>query len=389
MNLLRPRALTVVALALAGAMPARLAAEPAVRWVSEGGDAARQVVEVSGLDAEAMTYLHRADLSVGEWRWVLAVYAGQAEQAGNDLPAMLGSYEVRGNTLRFEPVYPLAPGVTYRAIFRPAKGTSRTCGDSVTAHFQLAANDRRSSTVVAQVFPSAAILPENLLKLYIHFSSPMSRGHIYEHIHLFDEHGQAVELPFLELDEELWDPTMTRLTLFIDPGRIKRGVMPLEDVGPALVAGQRFRFVIDAAWKDAAGLPLVRGFEKPFVVGPPDREPPDPARWKIDLPGAAGRGALVVRFPEALDHAITQRVLRVTGAGGVPLEGAVKISHEERNWSFTPAAPWPRGTLHLVVPTAIEDLAGNNIGKEFDVDLFETGETRLTNNSVKLPLELR
>ncbi len=50
----------------------------------------------------------------------------------------------------------------------------------------------------------------------------MSRGDSYRHIQLRDAKGKAVELPFLELGEELWNPDMTRLTLFIDPGRVKR-----------------------------------------------------------------------------------------------------------------------------------------------------------------------
>ena len=69
----------------------------------------------------------------------------------------------------------------------------------------------------------------------------MSRGHIYDHIRLLDAQGAPVELPFLEIDEELWNAEMTRLTLFIDPGRIKRGVKPLEEIGPSLVAGQTTR----------------------------------------------------------------------------------------------------------------------------------------------------
>jgi len=34
----------------------------------------------------------------------------------------------------------------------------------------------------------------------------MQRGHIYDYIHLRNEAGQNVELPFLEIDEELWNP---------------------------------------------------------------------------------------------------------------------------------------------------------------------------------------
>jgi hypothetical protein len=64
---------------------------------------------------------------------------------------------------------------------------------------------------------------------------------------------------------------MTRLTLFIDPGRIKRGVLPLEEVGPSLEAGKSYTLVIDREWIDGSGNPLQESFEKTFKVGPPDR----------------------------------------------------------------------------------------------------------------------
>jgi hypothetical protein len=43
----------------------------------------------------------------------------------------------------------------------------------------------------------------------------------------------------------------------------------------------------------------------------------------------------------------------------------------------------------VVVQTTIEDLAGNNIGKPFEVDVVETTQARLTKDFVKLPFEIR
>jgi hypothetical protein len=60
-------------------------------------------------------------------------------------------------------------------------------------------------------------------------------------------------------------PDMTRLTLFIDPGRIKRGVAPLEEIGPALHAGKRYTLEIDSGWHDASGCRCVRVFGKNSV----------------------------------------------------------------------------------------------------------------------------
>jgi hypothetical protein len=229
------------------------------------------------------------------------------------------------------------------------------------------------------------VLPENLLKFYVHFSAAMSGGHIYEHIRLRDEAGKDVELPFLEIDEELWNPTMTRLTLFIDPGRIKRGVQPLEEVGPALEEGKRYTLSISADWRDAANVPLKESFQKRFKVGPIDRTAIDLSLWKIQTPKAATREPLAVAFSEPIDHALALRVIRVLDASSQPVDGSAALGNQERQWSFTPAQPWRRGAHSLSVQTTIEDLAGNNVGKAFEVDLFEGVQRRFTNATVKLP----
>jgi hypothetical protein len=323
---------------------------------------------------------------------LLAVYADQGDVIADiGLPQMLGAYSVQSGALRFEPQFPLEPGLSYRAIFQPDQlpGERGLRNPPILSVFKAPRRRPNPSTVVSQIYPSAARLPENLLKFYVHFSAPMSRGHIYEHIHLRDAAGKDVELPFLEIDEELWNSDMTRLTLFIDPGRIKRGVRPLEEVGPALEAGKRFTLVIDSAWKDGDRNPLRESFQKTFEVGPPDRDPPDPAQWKIQPPQAETRDALTLTFPEPLDHALAQRVICVTSATGELLEGATALADQERRWTFSPARPWHRGSYHLVIQTTIEDLAGNNIGKPFEVDLVEPGQRRRANASVKLPFEVR
>jgi len=182
---------------------------------------------------------------------------------------------------------------------------------------------------------------------------------------------------------------MTRLTLFTHPGRIKRGVQPLEEVGPALQEGKRYTLVIDHAWKDGACSPLKEAFRKTFKVGPPDRDPPDPARWQIESPKSDTRAPLTILFSEPLDRALAERVIRVVNGSGEPVDGKVALEDQERRWSFVPNAPWHTGHYQIRVQTTIEDLAGNNIGKPFDVDVFESVQRRVTNSSVSLPFEVR
>jgi hypothetical protein len=304
---------------------------------------------------------------------------------------MLGVYRVQPDSLRFEPQFPLEPGVAYRAVFRPDQlpGARGSSDAPITSDFQLPPRNATPTTVVSHIYPSAGLLPENLLKFYVHFSAPMSRGRIYDHIHLRDEAGKEVELPFLEIDEELWDPAMTRLTLIIDPGRIKRGVLPLEEIGPALEEGKSYTLVIARECRDGAGNPLKENFQKVFKVGPPDREPPDHTRWRIQPPKSGARDALAVTFPEPMDHALAQRVISVITESGMVIEGKVELEDQERRWIFAPRHPWRAGRYQLIIQTTLEDLAGNNIGKPFEVDLFEGVQRRLAAATVKLPFEVR
>src|SRR5262249_4461656 len=149
-----------------------------------------------------------------------------------------------------------------------------------------------------------------------HFSAPMSLGEAYRHIRLLDEANKPVDLPFLELDQELWDPAGKRFTLFFDPGRIKRGVKPREDVGPSLVEGKRYTLVIDSKWSDADGQPLKESFKKSFRVVAPVEKGIDVKEWKLDSPAAGSRDALKVGFPQPLDHALLQRLLWIVDAEG-------------------------------------------------------------------------
>jgi hypothetical protein len=206
---------------------------------------------------------------------------------------------------------------------------------------------------------------------------------------LLNESGKPVELPFLEIDEELWNPDMTRLTLFIDPGRIKRGVQPLEEIGPTLETGKGFTLVIDRAWLDASSQPLKSDFKKPFRVTAPVREALDPAKWKLVEPGAGSRTPLTVDFHQPMDHALTQRALRIADPAGQPVAGEVSLSDNERRWTFSPNTEWISGVHTLLIHSTLEDLSGNNIGKPFEVDLFEGVQRRITNAIVSVPFTVR
>jgi hypothetical protein len=79
----------------------------------------------------------------------------------------------------------------------------------------------------------------------------------------------------------------------------------------------------------------------------------------------------------------------VADPAGRLVDGASAISDHEKRWSFLPQKSWTAGQHQLQVQNAIEDLAGNNIGKAFEVDLFEGVQRRFTNTVVKLSFEVQ
>src|SRR5688572_555721 len=232
-----------------------------------------------------------------------------------DQPPMLGEYAVTGRTIRFTPMFPLDPGRQYHVMFVPAEGAP------ITAVVGLPATHTTPTTTVAQVFPSGDVIPENQLRLYIHFSAPMGMKGGLDYVHLLDEEGKEVRDPFLPLDAEFWNDDRTRYTVFFDPGRQKRGIPVIEDMGRSLTEGKSYMLVVDKEWRDGNGLPLKEIYKRSFQVGPPDEQPLDHTAWQIQPPTAGTRTPLTVAFPEPLDHGLLLRALGVQTADGQPIGG--------------------------------------------------------------------
>jgi hypothetical protein len=360
-----------------------------LRWNTHSN---QTIVEASGISGAALGELRRSSWQLEDWQKLLSVKVDNGDPvAATNFPAILGQYRITNNAVQFEPKFPIESGVKYRAVFRPLNlpGAAVNPTAEVASTFQLSPANGRPATVVTEVYPSGHLLPENLLKFYVYFSAPMRRGNVYDHIQLIDDSGLAVELPFLEIQQELWNPELTRLTLFIDPGRIKRGVQPLEVIGPVLVPGRDYELVIDHGWQDAQGNPLKQDYRKSFKAGPPIREPLTPAGWTVTSPAAQSLKAVEVRFAVAMDHALARRMIWVSDRDGNLVPGEANLSEEERQWQFTPAKPWKSGEYRIMVETSIEDMAGNNIGKPFEVDLFEGVEQRFSNSTVSLAFKVQ
>jgi hypothetical protein len=226
------------------------------------------------------------------------------------------------------------------------------------------------------------------LRFYLHFATPMSRGQAFDHLSLVAADGKLVLRPFLEVSGELWDPSGTRLTLLIDPGRIKRGLSPREEHGPVLEAGGKYKLVVAKGWHDAAGQPLAEDYQKSFTAGPPVETAIDHKQWKIAAPLAGTKEPLVIRFDRSLDRALAERTIAVAGHDGAELAGEIKLGKDQRSWNFSPALPWAAGQHALVIDTVLEDGAGNRIGRPFEVDQFREIDRSSAPEFARLPFEI-
>lgn len=346
---------------------------PKITLTPPQGDTPR-IIMATGLSPEVT---RQAESLTGEdktWAKILSVVVaeGTPEEIANR-PPLLGTYRFSKGAIEFTPRFPFAPGVPYRAILHD--------GNKPTQFDFTIPKPKTEPAVITAVYPSPEKIPENTLRFYVQFSQPMTRGGVYEHITLMNDTDKTpVDIPFLELDEELWSLDRTRLTLLIDPGRIKRGVRPLEEVGPALETGKSYRLMISAAMKNAEGQPMKANFEKRYTVSPPIREGIDHLQWDLEIP--TGDKPLTITAERPLDHALFGRMVKVTGPGGLVLDRPIVLAGEKTLRFAAPKGGWKSGTYQITIDTRLEDVSGNRVGEPFEVDVFKPVERTPTVETV-------
>jgi hypothetical protein len=375
-----------------------------LNWKTPGADPTKAAIEVIGADPTDLRALALPEMTVDRWTSILPVRVVRTGETRTEAqPPLWGSYRLAGDIITFHPRFPLEAGMTYRAEFNPVRlhEIARTLTPPATvvgeprdtnclfAEYSPPKKPARITTQVAAIYPTGDRLPENLLRFYISFTAPMSRGEAYRRITLVDTAtAKPVDSAFLELDEELWSPDGTRFTLIFDPGRVKRGLRPREELGPVLEAGKSYSLVIDRGWLDAAGNPLKVGYQKNFRVGQPDESSPDLKTWTIQAPRSNSRDPLEVRFPKALDRALLDRLIWVQNAEAKKVPGQVTVSESECRWQFVPVSEWREGDHRLVVGTELEDVAGNSVASPFEVDVAGPISGRVTAKTLELPFRI-
>lgn len=284
---------------------------------------------------------------------LLEVFVGPAEPCCEDRMAITGQYTRTDDALTFLPAFGFETGQDYVAHVRTAYGEE-------LVSFRLPSVEATVPAVVTEIYPSGDTLPENVLRFYIHFSRPMTPHVAFDYIKLRDAAGNVDDAAFMRFTQELWNEDRTRLTVLIDPGRIKREVATNVELGPALLAGQHYTLSVDAGWPSADGTSVLPAFSRTFAVSEALRERPDVGLWQGTSPCAGTRDPLLITFDRPFDRHLLSTDIRVFAVDGRITGGVVLVGEDERSWSFTPNERWADEELEIIVNAALEDVAGNN-----------------------------
>jgi hypothetical protein len=342
------------------------ALRPALEWAEHRGELR---LRITGLAAETRDR-------------DLAVLPGEAASATHGaMQPMAGGFVRSAEGVDFVPRFPFLEGRAYSLVIAPCTAFPAGCVLTLRREARAVA----PSPAVAAVHPDVEVAPLNLLKLYVRFSEPMAEGAARRGVRVEDTRtGEPLDGVFLDMDPELWDPERRRLTLLLDPGRIKRGLVPHEEAGYPLSEGAVIRLTIGAPFRSASDAPLAAVFSRTYAVGAALRRPISTDDWRLDAPDEGSIAPLRLEFDRPLDHAMLEHAFQVLDAEGAAVAGVGATLPGEMGWAFHPAAAWRGGPHRLIVDARLEDLAGNSLRRVFDRDLACEGDLGVQTDEVTL-----
>lgn len=271
---------------------------------------------------------------------------------------MLGDFGFDEGYIQFSPIVPFTRGRKYEVLYK----------DQVVGTFSISQADVKPPKLLA-IYPTQDTIPENLLKIYLEFSASMVEGHSLSYITLIRNKRDTMKGTFLDLSPELWNTEGTVFTLWLDPGRIKRDLIPNKELGAPLVADANYMLVVSGHWKSKDGFELGSDYIKNFTTTFRDERSPNPDNWDVMAPKAGSIEPLVINLYESLDYSLLNEVMRIFRPDRSIMLGGFYMGEEERTISFKPAQPWIKGAYEIWIEPRLEDLAGNNLNRPFDRDL--------------------
>jgi hypothetical protein len=207
------------------------------------------------------------------------------------------------------------------------------------------------------IHPAGPSVPENLLRIELRFDRPQRLPFDIARVRLLDATGAPVRDAFLDLT--LPSADARRVTLLMNPGRVKTGVAPNLAWGRALQAGATVRLVVDDPFLGS------RSVMKDWEVTAVQSRGPQPEGWGVRVPRVHTRDALVVALRAPISST-ADRLIAVSDSSGRRVAGRVTLSDGDTVWHFAPQESWQPGLHAIVTHPDLEDPAGNRACAAFE-----------------------
>lgn len=283
--------------------------------------------------------------------------------------SIFGNFKPEGEDLIFKPIIPFTGGKTYEIYTE----------EEVYLEFSVREAEHKIRPRLLGIYPKLDTVPENLLKMYLVFDKPMQQSQsTLDFIKVFNQTTEKEVEVFLPLENELWNADKTELTLWLDPGRIKKDLIPNQEKGIPIEKGNDYEMVIENGLSDKDGTELGKPYVKRFHVGKRDETRPNKDQWKITKPSFDTREGLGISFGESMDVMLIEESIQIIGENNEVLEGGFLPSKKGTSVLFIPEKLWKKQTYKIAVSSTIEDLAGNNLYRLFDVDLKADDQNSLS-----------
>ena len=297
---------------------------------------------------------------------------------GNITP-IIGSYQKQNDAILFEPLIPFTHGLSYQVLL----------DDKLISQFTIPEADQTKAPELLSIYPAIDTIPENLLKMHFRFSKPMHEGQSVQHLTLLKNNTDTLHGTFLDLQPELWNEDGTILTLWLDPGRIKRDLQPNKELGTPLQSDTHYQLIISNLWEDKNGTSLTRQYQKDFITTLRDSISPNPKMWNIQTPPINSMQPLIIDFHESMDYNLINTTLHLIDHSNAEVKGKWQLNETVDKINFMPTVSWIEGDYQLQVESRLEDLSGNNLNRAFDVDVKHKTNPSSSEEMITIPFTVK
>ncbi|WP_378173819.1 Ig-like domain-containing protein [Aquimarina sp. SS2-1] len=309
----------------------------------------------------------------------LTVFKGEISENNLSVSTPILGKTIQGEKeIRFIPLIPFGWNQKYTVLFN---------GD--IEYFSLPIPAGYEPLTVTNIYPSDSLVPSNILKWYVKFSKPINKVNSYSHISILTEKGDTLSRAILTLENVLISENGTLLTVWMEPGRQKRGLIPNQQLGPVFKEKETYRFMVSKEIKDMNGVSMNIGYKHKFQVTSEDRTKPSIKDWKINVPNVNSVSKLIIHTDESLDYGSCIRNIIVFDSNQMEIEGSWNIDDKETVLSFTPLKPWKNDNYQIVFSEVIEDLAGNTLNRLFDQNMNNDLNPKFTPKRHKLDFNIK